>query len=131
MLRSWGRGGSGEQLVLLIQALPSLLFKFIHIIAHFSSAATGCKFYTLTFLLPTAPGAQVKGLQVEWPVHPSSEMEFIVTAFLHGAWTPWSPEDSEKLVSCPLGGQGGSRMEARGPGGASQRWVGVSPEGVV
>lgn len=91
MLRSWGRGGSGEQLVLLIQALPSLLFKFIHIIAHFSRAATGCKFSTLTFLLPMAPGAQVKGLRVEWPVHPSSEMEFIFTAFLQGAWTPWSP----------------------------------------
>lgn len=84
MLISWGRGGSGEQPVLLIQALPSLLFKFIHIIAHFSSAATGCKSSTLTFLLPMAPGAQVKGS----PVHPGSEMGFIFTAFLHGARTP-------------------------------------------
>ena len=42
-----------------------------------------------------------------------------------------SPEDSEKLVPCPLVGQGGSRMEAGGPGSSSQRWVGVSPEGVV
>ena len=91
MLISWGRGGSGEQPVLLIQSLPSLLFKFIHIIAHFSNAATGCKFSTRMFLLPTAPGAQVKGSRVEWPVHPGSEMEFIFTAFLHGAWTPWSP----------------------------------------
>lgn len=70
---------------LLIQALPSLLFKFIHTIAHFSSAATGCELSTLTFLLPTAPGAQVKGLRVEWPVSPGSEIEFIFTAFLRGA----------------------------------------------
>lgn len=31
-----------------------------------------------------------------------------------------SPEDSEKLVPCPLVGQGGSRMEAGGPGSASE-----------
>lgn len=42
-----------------------------------------------------------------------------------------SPEDSEKLVPCPLVGQGGSKMEAGGPRSVSQRWVGVSPEGVV
>lgn len=34
----WGR--SGEQPALLIQALPSLLFKFIHTLAHFSRTAS-------------------------------------------------------------------------------------------
>lgn len=34
-----------------------------------------------------------------------------------------SPGDSEKLVPCPLVGQGGSKMEAGGPGSVRDGWV--------
>ena len=47
---------------LLSQALPSLLFKFIHIIAHFSSAATGCKLSTLNVSPSHSPRSPSQGL---------------------------------------------------------------------
>lgn len=77
---------------LLIQALPSLLFKFIHTIAHFSSAATGSKLSTLTFLLPTAPRSPSQGLASRVACEPWLRDGIYIHSF--SAW------GLDTLVSC-------------------------------
>lgn len=108
---SRGGGGSGEQPALLIQALSSLLFKFIHIIAHFSSVASCCKLSTLMLLLPQPPEPESRAWEWGSRAAVARRLELIFTAFLPGAGTPWFPsevsKDSEKLAPCPLKQAGG------------------------